>query len=118
MAKPPVITLDTPFGPDVDLAEEELYLPDGTRLTDELLPELVDEIRQNAGSATPEVPDLSGLSPEEQRRLGLLSVCARSERSRCFRGGQCGFGLCAFHAGQPVGSIEGRAQRAAQRPRQ
>jgi hypothetical protein len=42
----PVITDETPIGPDVDLDAEKILLADGTRLTNEMIPALAEEIRQ------------------------------------------------------------------------
>jgi predicted HicB family RNase H-like nuclease len=53
--KSPKITLDTPIGPDVDLAKEDLRLADGTRLTDELAEEVADQVLHSVGR-----PSLSG----------------------------------------------------------
>jgi hypothetical protein len=44
--QPPAVTDDTPIGPDVDLSQEDIRLPSGTRLTNEMIPGLVEEIRQ------------------------------------------------------------------------
>jgi hypothetical protein len=40
----PVITDDTPIGPDIDLDDEVILLPSGTRLTNEVAEELAREI--------------------------------------------------------------------------
>jgi prevent-host-death family protein len=38
------------IGPDADLAAEDIRLADGTRLTNEMIPALVEEIRQETGA--------------------------------------------------------------------
>lgn len=53
--KVPHVTARTPIGPDVDLDLEEIRLADGTRLTDEVAEEIVDQVRRSAGR-----PSLSG----------------------------------------------------------
>lgn len=56
MASPaPRITCDTPIGPDVDLEKEDVRLADGTRLTQEVADQIVEEVRRSAGR-----PSLSG----------------------------------------------------------
>ena len=52
---PPNITDDTPIGPDVDLKRDDVRLKDGTRLTDEVADEIVDQLRRSSGR-----PSLSG----------------------------------------------------------
>lgn len=42
---PPRVTLDTPIGPDVDLVVDEVTTADGQRLTDEVVADLVAEVR-------------------------------------------------------------------------
>lgn len=42
---PPHITLDTPLGRTVDLEVEDIRLPSGARLTDEVVAELVEAAR-------------------------------------------------------------------------
>lgn len=51
----PKITSKKPTGRDVDLQREELRLPDDTRLTDELVEEIVEEVRRKGGR-----PSLTG----------------------------------------------------------
>ncbi|EPH06252.1 hypothetical protein HMPREF1531_00902 [Propionibacterium sp. oral taxon 192 str. F0372] len=51
---PPRITTDTPISPDVNLATEEVLLPNGRRLTQEVVDELVE-----AAHATPGRPLLT-----------------------------------------------------------
>ena len=57
MAKrtPPPVTTNTPIGPDVDLDNEDVRLPDGTRLTEQKAAEIVDEVRRRGGR-----PSLTG----------------------------------------------------------
>lgn len=52
---PPNITDDTPIGRDVDLKQDDVRLEDGTRLTDEVADEIVDQLRRSSGR-----PSLSG----------------------------------------------------------
>lgn len=52
---PPRITTDTPIGDDVDLDQEDIRLPDGSRLTDETAEDIVEQVRRSAGR-----PSLSG----------------------------------------------------------
>ena len=54
-SKAPRITAGTPVGPDVDLDKEDVRLADGTRLTQEVADEIVEEARRSAGR-----PSLSG----------------------------------------------------------
>lgn len=53
--QPPRITPDTPIGPDVDLAREDIRLADGTRLTQEVADGIVEQARRSSGR-----PSLSG----------------------------------------------------------
>jgi predicted HicB family RNase H-like nuclease len=57
MAKrtPPKITTKTRIGPDVDLDAEDIRLADGTRLTNEVADEIVEQVRRGSGR-----PSLSG----------------------------------------------------------
>ena len=52
---PPIVTDATPVGPDVDLDREDIRLADGTRLTDAVADEIVDNVRRTVGR-----PSLSG----------------------------------------------------------
>lgn len=47
----PKITSERPIGKDVDLQREDVRLPDGTRVTDELVDDIVEEV--NAGVDDP-----------------------------------------------------------------
>lgn len=47
--KPPVITTDTPIGPDVDLDREDVRLPGGARLTSARAAAIVKEVRHATG---------------------------------------------------------------------
>jgi len=49
------ITPETPIGPDADLAQEDLRLADGTRLTPEGAEDIVEQVRRVTGR-----PSLSG----------------------------------------------------------
>ncbi len=51
----PKITADTRIGKDVDLRHEDIRLPDGTRVTDELVDDIVEEVRRKGGR-----PSLTG----------------------------------------------------------
>jgi predicted HicB family RNase H-like nuclease len=51
----PKITSKTPIGKDVDLRHEDVRLPDGTRVTDELVDDIVEEVRRKGGR-----PSLTG----------------------------------------------------------
>lgn len=51
---PPRITSDTPIGPDVDLHREDIR-SNGTRLSEQLAAEVVDQVRRPTGR-----PSLSG----------------------------------------------------------
>lgn len=57
MAKrnPPKITNNAPIGRDVDLDQEDVRLKDGTRLTDEVAADIVEQVRRGTGR-----PSLSG----------------------------------------------------------
>lgn len=52
---PPRVTDATPIGPDADLDREDIWLADGTRLTDAVADEVVDPVRRTTGR-----PSLSG----------------------------------------------------------
>jgi len=51
----PRVTTETPIGDDVDLAQEDVRLADGTRLTPEVAENIVEQARRAAGR-----PSLSG----------------------------------------------------------
>lgn len=51
----PKITSTTPIGKDVDLRHEDVRLPDGTPVTDDLVDDVVDEVRRKGGR-----PSLTG----------------------------------------------------------
>ena len=57
MAKrtPPKITPDTPIGRDVDLDQDDVRLNDGTRLTEDVATDIVEQVRRSTGR-----PSLSG----------------------------------------------------------
>ncbi len=57
MAKrtPPDVTPTSPIGPDVDLDQEDVRLPDGSRLTERKAAEIVEEVRRRGGR-----PSLTG----------------------------------------------------------
>jgi len=58
---PPRITPETPIGPDADLAQEDLRLADGTRLTPEVAEDIVEQVRRATGR-----PSLSGTATSPQ----------------------------------------------------
>jgi predicted HicB family RNase H-like nuclease len=51
----PKITSERPIGKDVDLQGEDVRLPDGTRVTDDLFDDIVEEVRRRGGR-----PSLTG----------------------------------------------------------
>ena len=53
--QPPHINPDTPFGPDVDLDQDDVRLADGTPLTPEVAADIVEDARRSAGR-----PSLTG----------------------------------------------------------
>ncbi|HEV2369970.1 MAG TPA: hypothetical protein VGR90_08830 [Acidimicrobiales bacterium] len=53
--KAPVVTTTTPIGPDVDLDNEDIRLADGTRLTEQVADDIVEETLRKVGR-----PSLSG----------------------------------------------------------
>ena len=52
---PPSITPSTPIGPDVDLDRDDVRLTDGTRLTEQKVADIVDDVRRRGGR-----PSLTG----------------------------------------------------------
>lgn len=58
---PPTVTTTTPIGDDVDLAREDVRLADGTRLTEDVVEQIVDDVRRSAGR-----PSLSGRATSPQ----------------------------------------------------
>ncbi len=54
MAKinPQTIHDGAPIGRDVDLAQEDVRLKDGTRLTDEVVAEIVEQVRRGNGPSS------------------------------------------------------------------
>ena len=53
--RPPAITPTTPVGDDVDLDVENITLPDGTRLTERRVDDIVEQVRSRGGR-----PSLTG----------------------------------------------------------
>lgn len=53
--KPPPVTETTAIGPDVDLEQDDVRLPDGSRLTEQKAAEIGDEVRRRGGR-----PSLTG----------------------------------------------------------
>jgi len=58
---PTRITRETPIGPDADLAQEDLRLADGTRLTPEVAEDIVEQVHRATGR-----PSLSGTATSPQ----------------------------------------------------
>ena len=67
--KPPVIGLNTPIGPDVDLEHEDVRLADGTRLTEKVAAGIVEEVRGKPVGREPELVPLRELAAELAREL-------------------------------------------------
>jgi predicted HicB family RNase H-like nuclease len=63
----PKITSDTPIGEDVDLRFDDVRLPDGTRLTEELADDIVEQVRRKGGR--PSLTGDSAASPRVSFRL-------------------------------------------------
>lgn len=63
----PKITSDTPIGADVDLRRDDVRLPDGTRLTEELVDDTVEQVRRKGGR--PSLTGDSATSPRVSFRL-------------------------------------------------
>ena len=61
------IKTDTPIGEDVDLQSEDVRLPDGTRLTEELVDDIVEQVRRKSGR--PSLTGESSVSPRVSFRL-------------------------------------------------
>jgi hypothetical protein len=65
--QPPAVTLDTPIGPDVDLAREDIRLADGTRLTPADTDRIVAQVRREAGR--PSLTEPGRHSPQLSARV-------------------------------------------------
>lgn len=63
----PKITEETPIVEDVDLEQEDVRLPDGTRLTDELVDAIVDDVKRRGGR--PSLTGESSVSPRISFRV-------------------------------------------------
>jgi predicted HicB family RNase H-like nuclease len=63
----PKITSDTPIGEDVDLRRDDVRLPDGTRLTDDVVDDIVEQARRKGGR--PSLTGKSAVSPRVSFRL-------------------------------------------------
>lgn len=63
----PKITSDTPIGEDVDLRRDDVRLPDGTRLTEEVVDDVVEQVRRTGGR--PSLTGDSAASPRVSFRL-------------------------------------------------
>ena len=88
--KPPNITDDTPIGPDVDLKRDNVRLKDGTRLTDEVVSEIVDQLRRSAGrppcpGRQPPPPRSPSASPRPYGTAPLRSPPGKARPSRSSR---------------------------------
>jgi predicted HicB family RNase H-like nuclease len=57
----PSVTADSPIGPDVDLDEDDVRLADGTRLTEQLAAEIIEEVRRRGGR--PSLTGVAAVSP-------------------------------------------------------
>lgn len=53
---PPHVAADTPIGPDVDLAADEVITPDGHRLSDAVVAELIEQAAQRSAERVGDVP--------------------------------------------------------------
>ena len=63
----PKITSDSPIGEDVDLRFDDVQLPDGTRVTEELVDDIVEQVRRTGGR--PSLTGESSVSPRVSFRL-------------------------------------------------
>lgn len=63
----PKITSETPIGGDVDLRRDDVRLPDGTRLTDDVVDDIVEQARRKGGR--PSLTGDSAASPRVSFRL-------------------------------------------------
>ncbi|SDX64979.1 hypothetical protein SAMN05661080_00670 [Modestobacter sp. DSM 44400] len=74
MAKrtPPPVTTSTPLGPDVDLDEEDVRLPDGSRLTEQKAAAIVEEVRRRGGR-----PSLTGEAATSPRIVFRVTPSVR-----------------------------------------
>ena len=80
---PPDIHINTPIGPDVDLAHEDFHFADGTPLTPEGAERLVAQVRRDAGR-----PSLTGSgqhSPQLSARVPA-DLHAQAERQASLEG--------------------------------
>ncbi len=79
----PHVTPDTPIGPDVDLDHDDIRLADGTRLTPEVVTQIVEDAHRAAGRPSltgpgkhsPQVsarvpPELRDATEQQARREG------------------------------------------------
>jgi len=71
---PPRITREVPIRPDADLAQEDLRLADGTRLTPEVAEDIVEQVRHATGR-----PSLSGTATSPQ--IAFRVAATLSERA-------------------------------------
>jgi predicted HicB family RNase H-like nuclease len=58
--RPPVVRLDTPIGPDVDLGREDVRLADDSRLTEELAAEIAEDVLRQARAGRPSLAGHAG----------------------------------------------------------
>jgi hypothetical protein len=82
--KPPVISEETPIGPDVGLDHEDVRLADGTRLTPAAAAQIVEEVHKPAGKPArpePELVPLRELVAGMARELKELRPSERAWRA-------------------------------------
>ena len=65
--RPPIVTLHTELGDDVHLEREDVRLPDGGRLTEQRVEEMVDDVRRRGGR--PSLTGQAAVSPRVSFRL-------------------------------------------------
>lgn len=77
MTKPPTprVTRTTPIGPDVDLGREDVRLPSGKRLTDQVVGEIVEDVRRAGGR-----PSLSG-EPARSPQIAFRVLASLRDRA-------------------------------------
>jgi predicted DNA binding CopG/RHH family protein len=79
--RPPVVSEDTPIGPDVDLRDEDIRLADGTRLTAEVTDQIVEHVHHAVGR--PSLTEPGRHSPQVSARVPAeLHHAAKQEAKR------------------------------------